>query len=170
MRDLEFINESLNGVSEDSYWSFTNNLRSHGLSTTTGWFYSPPHRRFFGNELQIFLQHHLPTWLSWSISEKKSQPTYFAQGKLPTKISTAVAVISGLILSLCSAASVVVPIVIMSFDASLRKSLITVSAAVVLFSFVLAAVLKVQSDNVFIATATYAAVLVVFVGVNGAGG
>lgn len=72
-----------------------------------------------------------------------------------------------MILSLCSGASIVVPMIIMTFDPSTRKSLIVVSVAVVLFGFVLGAVVKAKSENVFIATATYAAVLVVFVGVSG---
>lgn len=73
-----------------------------------------------------------------------------------------------MILSLCSGASIIVPMVIMSFNGSTTKSLVTVSVAVVLFGFVLAAVVKVSSGNLIAATATYAAVLVVFVGVSGA--
>ena len=74
-----------------------------------------------------------------------------------------------MILSVFSGATIVVPIVIMSFNSSRNKSLITVSAAVALFGFVLAAVVKASSESVFIATATYAAVLVVFVGASGTG-
>jgi uncharacterized membrane protein len=63
----------------------------------------------------------------------------------------------------------VVPIVVMSFKPSMHKSLSTVSAAVVLFGFVLAAGVKASSKSMFLATASYAAVLVVFVGVSGTG-
>lgn len=81
-----------------------------------------------------------------------------------------VRVLAGLIVALASAAAIIVPIVVMSFGASKNKSLVVTSVAVVLFGFVLAAVVKARSENVFIATATYAAVLVVFVGVSGGNG
>lgn len=169
MKDLEYVTENLNGVFEDAYHSLIRNLQRHGLSTDASWLYSPPHSGQFGNKLQIFLQTHLPTWFTWSISERKSQPNYYAKGKLPVKISLQIRVISSMILSVFSGATIVVPIVIMSFNSSRNKSLITVSAAVALFGFVLAAVVKASSESVFIATATYAAVLVVFVGASGTG-
>ena len=55
---------------------------------------------------------------------------------------------------------------IMSFHASKTKSLVTVSLAVLLFSFVLSIALKLQNNDVLAATAAYAAVLVVFVGTS----
>jgi hypothetical protein len=42
-----------------------------------------------------------------------------------------------------------VPMIVMSFDASETKSLITVSVAVVLFGFVLGAVARARTENVF---------------------
>ena len=171
MKDSEYINEHLLGVSEDAYHGLNDKLEKNALTIPCeGWLYSPPHQRSFGNQLQIFLQKHLPKWLSWSIAEKKSQPTYYASGKLPAKISTTVRVISSMIVCLCSGASIIVPMAIMSFDPSKTKSLVTVSAAVVLFGFVLAAVVRAGSENVFIATTSYAAVLVVFVAVSGTAG
>jgi len=149
MKDLEHITENLNGVFEDAYHSLTGNLLRHGLSTDASWLYSPPHSRQFGNKLQIFLQTHLPTWFTWSISERMSQPNYYAKGKLPVKISLQIRVISSMILSVFSGATIVVPIVIMSFNSSRNKSLITVSAAVALFGFVLAAVVKASSLGCF---------------------
>jgi VIT1/CCC1 family predicted Fe2+/Mn2+ transporter len=174
MRDLEYINEHLIGISEDAYHNIKDRISDSKLTHESpkfkNWLYSPPHTRSFGNRLQVFLQVHLPTWLSWSNSEKKSQPAYYAKGNLPTKISMTVRVLAGLIVALASAAAIIVPIVVMSFGASKNKSLVVTSVAVVLFGFVLAAVVKARSENVFIATATYAAVLVVFVGVSGGNG
>jgi hypothetical protein len=54
--------------------------------------------------------------------------------------------------------------VIMSINTNRSKSLITVSCSVLLFGFFLGAVMRSKSTEIFIATATYAAVLVVFVG------
>ena len=57
--------------------------------------------------------------------------------------------------------------VIMSFDTNRTKSLVTVSCSVILFGFFLGAVIRSKSSEIFVATATYAAVLVVFVGTGG---
>jgi len=174
MRDLEYINEHLIGISEDAYNNITDRISDNNLTHESpkyqNWLYSSPHTRSFGNRLQAFLQVHLPTWLSWSNSEKKSQPAYYAKGKLPTKISVAVSVLAGLMVALASAVVIIVPIVVMSFGGSREKSLVVTSVAVVAFGFVMAAVVKASSESVFIATATYAAVLVVFVGVSGGNG
>lgn len=58
----------------------------------------------------------------------------------------------------------VIPMLIMSFDQSDVKSLITVSASVGLFGLVVSLGIRVTSIETLVATATYAAVLVVFVG------
>ena len=166
MRDLEYINNNLLGVSRDCYDGIIGSLQKHHLSPPPrGWLYSAPYRRSIGSGLEIFLQAHLPNWLSQSNSEKTNEPAYFTKRILPTM---SVRFIASMILSLCSGASIIVPMVIMSFNGSTTKSLVTVSVAVVLFGFVLAAVVKVSSGNLIAATATYAAVLVVFVGVSGA--
>lgn len=92
-----------------------------------------------------------------------------------------VAIISGL--------SLIVPMIIMSLNSSLAKSLATVCVAIFLFAFTLAAwplayrhlpwvrrwkylggpsiANKLRAKEVILATAAYAAVLVVFVGTNG---
>ena len=54
--------------------------------------------------------------------------------------------------------------VIMSLSPSLTKSLVTVSIAVVLFALLLSLVFETNNKDTLTATATYAAVLVVFVG------
>ncbi|KAL2075186.1 hypothetical protein VTL71DRAFT_128 [Oculimacula yallundae] len=170
MKDLEYINEHLLGVSEEAFVKNSNVLSDNNLSTghdTNGWLYGAPNTRSIGSELELILRRHLPKWITWSSSEKKSQPSYYAKGNSPREVSKVVRVISSTILSLCSGASIIVPMIVMSFDQSKDKSLIVVSVAVVLFSFVLGAVVQAKSENVFIATATYAAVLVVFVGVSG---
>jgi len=56
------------------------------------------------------------------------------------------------------------PYVIMTFDTNRTKSIVTISCSVLLFGFFLGAIVRSKSSEIFIATATYAAVLVVFVG------
>jgi hypothetical protein len=60
--------------------------------------------------------------------------------------------------------SLIVQMLIMVSDASLEKSLITVSMAVVLFALVLSLIFETDNKDTVTATATYAAVLVAFVG------
>ena len=86
--------------------------------------------------------------------------------------STAAAdrIISSIINIICGGGLLIMPMVIMSFDTNRTKSLVTVSCSVILFGFVLGAVIRSKSSVIFVATATYAAVLVVFavfVGISG---
>ena len=60
----------------------------------------------------------------------------------------------------------IVLMVVMVFDPSLSKSLITVSVAVVAFALALSPVFETDNKDTVMATATYAAVLVVFVGTS----
>jgi hypothetical protein len=63
--------------------------------------------------------------------------------------------------------SLIVPMVVMVLHASLRKSLVTTSVALVLFALFLGLVFETSNKDTITATATYAAVLVVFVGTSG---
>jgi hypothetical protein len=58
---------------------------------------------------------------------------------------------------------------IMSFNTNRTKSLVTVSCSVVLFGVFLGAIIRSKSSEIFVANATYAAVLVVFVATGGTG-
>ncbi len=60
--------------------------------------------------------------------------------------------------------AVVVPILIMSFSSSQTKSLITISVSVLLVALAIALLSKASNQELIMATAAYAAVLVVFVG------
>jgi hypothetical protein len=55
------------------------------------------------------------------------------------------------------------PMAIMSSNTNRTKSLVTVSCSVVLFGVFLGAIIRSKSSEIFVANATYAAVLVVFV-------
>jgi hypothetical protein len=55
---------------------------------------------------------------------------------------------------------------IMIFNQSLTKSLITTSVAVILFALVVSLVFETDNKDTITATATYAAALVVFVGTS----
>ena len=58
---------------------------------------------------------------------------------------------------------------IMSLPYSRTKSLVTTSVAVVLFALAVSLGFRIDNKDTMTATATYAAVLVVFVGASGSG-
>lgn len=70
------------------------------------------------------------------------------------------------IVAFLGGAALIVPMVIMTLHPSLAKSLITVSAAVLFFSVVIAFAFPVSYMETVMASTAYAAVLVVFVGVG----
>jgi hypothetical protein len=108
----------------------------------------------------------LPRWLTWSAKEKKEKPFDFRNHQIPKETNVAVPVIASTIISLCSGASIIVPMITMTFNPGRTASLVTVSASVIIFGFTLAAIIRVKGSDIFVATATYAAVLVVFVGAS----
>jgi hypothetical protein len=85
-------------------------------------------------------------------------------GLPPRTFSLPVRIVASTIVALSGGALLIVPVMVMSFNPSRPKSLITVSCAVFLFGIFLGAVLRNKASDTFVATATYAAVLVVFVG------
>jgi len=64
------------------------------------------------------------------------------------------------------AVSILVPMIIMSLNNSKTKSLVTTSIAVVLFACICSFMLRTANDQTLAATAGYAAVLMVFVGLT----
>lgn len=109
---------------------------------------------------------HLPSRLTFSKEERRQRSQEYNDGKLPREVSQlvdrsvrfTVAVTGGLFL--------VVPMIIMTLRPSDVKSLLTVSAFVLLFALCLSFVVKVSNIETLVSTATYAAVLVVFVGTS----
>jgi uncharacterized membrane protein YcfT len=85
----------------------------------------------------------------------------------PRHPSLTATIIAGIIVSLASSVWILVPTIIMSFQVERTKSLVTVAVAVTLFGFFLVVGVRTKSSETFLATATYAAILVVFVGASG---
>jgi uncharacterized membrane protein YfcA len=60
----------------------------------------------------------------------------------------------------------IVPLLVIAFDASLSKTAITVSVSVVFFALAVGLVFETDNKDILTATATYAAVLVALVGTS----
>ncbi|KAK0619026.1 hypothetical protein B0T14DRAFT_518430 [Immersiella caudata] len=116
--------------------------------------------------LRRTLMRHLPVWFTYSPQEKGDRKKEYSEGKLPHAVSTPVDRLARLLIALISGSFLIAPMVIMSFDPSQTKSLVTVASAVLLFILVLSFGIRVSNIETMVATATYAAVLVVFVGTS----
>lgn len=126
-------------------------------------------------DLTNFTRAALPCSWCWSKAEQKLRPAAYklhlqgVRGLNPRQLSLPVTILAGIIISLTSSALILVPMIIMSFETDRTKSLVTVSIAVTLFGLCLAVVVRTKSSETFLATATYAAILVMFVGTSGSG-
>lgn len=87
-------------------------------------------------------------------------------GKAPKEVSHFVDQTVRFVVAITGGLFLVVPMVVMTIQPSVLKSLVTVSTFVLLFALILAFAVKVSNVETLISTATYAAVLVVFVGTS----
>ncbi|KAH0489338.1 hypothetical protein TgHK011_009771 [Trichoderma gracile] len=92
------------------------------------------------------------------------------EGKPPRSVSPFVDRLARFIISFIGPVFLVAPMIIMTLNPSQTKSLVTVSVAVIIFSLLLSFGVRVSNVDTLVSTATYAAVLVVFVGTSTGGG
>ncbi|AEO67906.1 uncharacterized protein THITE_2117075 [Thermothielavioides terrestris NRRL 8126] len=116
--------------------------------------------------LRQALMRRLPTWFTFSQHEKAERKKEYSEGKRPKEVSAPVDRLARFLIAFTGGSFLIVPMVIMSLDPSQTKSLITVSLAVLLFILLLSFGIRVSNVETLVATATYAAVLVVFVGTS----
>ena len=122
------------------------------------------------SRLQAFLMSIFPNIVTWTYKERKGRWNEYGSRTPPHQPSLFVELVANSIIALSSAAIIILPIVIMAFNPSRTKSLITLSASVILFGMLLTGIFRAKNTEVFAAVATYAAVLVVFVGTSGTAG
>ena len=112
------------------------------------------------------LRHWLPPRLSYSAQERHHRKQEFEDGKPPAEISPLVDNLVRLAVALTAIVVLVAPMCIMVLNPSPVKSLITSAVSMVIFACALSFVLKTSNVEMLVATATYSAVLVVFVGTS----
>jgi hypothetical protein len=81
--------------------------------------------------------------------------------------SPAIEHLARFILALVSGAAVIVPMIIIVYNSSKLKSVITTTVAILLFALFISLSTRSSNQETLAATATYAAVLIVFVGTSG---
>jgi len=115
------------------------------------------------NHLKAFL----PRRLTYTKPEMDSRIDEYLHGLPPETVSPFVDRLTRFIIAFTGGAALVIPMLIMSLPSrNSTKSLITVSVAVTLFALMMSVAIRANNSETLVATATYAAVLVVFVGTS----
>ncbi|CCD47293.1 hypothetical protein BofuT4_P004520.1 [Botrytis cinerea T4] len=117
--------------------------------------------------LRKWLKARLPRQLAYSKCEQLLRTDEFLKHEPPEQVSLFVDKLARFIVASTGGLSLIVPMLIMRIGENLTKSLVTTSIAVVLFAGITSLVLRANNTETVAATATYAAVLVVFVGTSG---
>ena len=117
--------------------------------------------------IRNYLKAVLPRRLTYTKAEMDSRIDEYLGNLPPQDVSPFVDKLARFIIAFTGGAALVVPILITSLPSIHRaKSLITVSIAVTLFASMMSVGTRASNSETLAATATYAAVLVVFVGTS----
>ena len=120
----------------------------------------------FSDEVREFLRAYLPKQLSWTEAEKTASSDFYDRGYAPEDLSPNVDRLARFIVAMVGALFILVPMYIMTLHQNRTKNLITTTIAVLLFALVCSLTLRTSADQTLGATAGYAAVLTVFVGLT----
>ena len=116
--------------------------------------------------LRDFLKKMLPRRFTYTKAEIAHRMDEYLTGAPPKTIAPFVDKLARFIIGFVGGAALIVPMLVMSLDATHAKSLTTTSVAVVLFAIAMAVGIRASNAETLAATAAYAAVLVVFVGTS----
>jgi hypothetical protein len=129
-------------------------------------YYALNDNRAKADNLRKALRHLLPRHLTYSHAERVRRSREFEEGESPHEISVVVDRLSRLIVALGGGALLIVPMLIMAIKPDQTKSLVTASVGTLLFSCAISLGLNSSNSETLVSTATYAAVMVVFVGIT----
>ena len=131
------------------------------------YYYATPPTFHPGHDsIRNFFRLHLPRSLIYSAEEKQARKYEYESSQHPIEVSLTVDRLARFVVAFTGGAFLVVPMLVMVFAPSTVKSVSTVSAAVVLFAVATAFGVRAGNVETLVATATYAAVLMVFVGTS----
>ena len=120
----------------------------------------------FSDEVREFLRIYLPRQLSWTDAEKTASLDFYDDGYAPNDLGPNVDRLARFIVAMVGALFILVPMYIMALHQNRTKNLVTTTIAVVLFALLCSLTLRTSNDQTLGATAGYAAVLTVFVGLT----
>ncbi|KJX99934.1 hypothetical protein TI39_contig347g00016 [Zymoseptoria brevis] len=113
-----------------------------------------------------FLRKYLLVELTYSNDEKKARNERYKKREIPRTLSEAGEKIARFIIASVGALFILIPMYIMALHTSRTVNLVTTTIAVVLFAIMCSITLRTTNDQTLSATAGYAAVLFVFVGLT----
>ncbi|KAK4146107.1 uncharacterized protein C8A04DRAFT_25916 [Dichotomopilus funicola] len=117
--------------------------------------------------LRNFLKRHLHRRFTYTPGDKYKHAREYYAGDPPEDVSPGVDRLARFLVAILGVGMLVTPMFIMRLpDVSLLKSLVTVSVAELIFAGGLSMIFRATNTETLVATATYAAVLMVFVGVT----
>ncbi|KAK4446885.1 hypothetical protein QBC34DRAFT_410549 [Podospora aff. communis PSN243] len=120
------------------------------------------------DNLRDMLKRNLPRSVAYTKHEIHDRTNEYFSGQPPEQVSPFVDRLARFLVAFLGGAMLVVPMMVMRLpEVTVVKSLITVSISVLVFSGALSVLFRASNTETMVATATYAAVLVVFVGVSG---
>lgn len=120
----------------------------------------------FSDEVREFMRTFLPSRVTWTKSEMEAKPDLYSAGYAPTTLSSTVDRLARFTIAMAGALFILVPMYIMATHQSRTKNLVTTTVAVVFFALLCSVTLRTSNDQTLAATAGYAAVLMVFVGLT----
>ena len=117
--------------------------------------------------IRNLLKARLSCRLTYTKEEMDSRLDEYLADLPPQNVSPFVDKMARFIIAFAGGAALVVPMLIMNLPSTNKtKSLITVSLAVTLFATMISLAMRASNTEILVATATYAAVLIVFVGTS----
>jgi hypothetical protein len=120
------------------------------------------------DNLREILKRHLPRSVTYTKHDIRNRTDEYFGNEPPEQVSPFVDRLARFLVAFLGGAMLVVPMLIMRLpDVTVIKSLVTVSISVLAFAGALSVFFKASNTDTMVATATYAAVLVVFIGVSG---
>lgn len=120
----------------------------------------------FSDEIRELMRTYLPSKIRWTKAEVAVSPDFYREGKAPKTLSPSVDRLARFTIAMAGALFILVLMYIMAIDQSRTKNLVTTTVAVLLFALLCSVTLRTSNDQMLGATAGYAAVLMVFVGLT----
>jgi predicted secreted protein len=173
VRDLEYLQglapvqpDTARDYQVDLFEAFQQIAERPGAPFNTAYrtFRSESHQQ--SDAIREALRRLLPRGLAWSPAEMATRGDDYWRGKHPEIYSASVHFIAKFLMAFLVGTALIVPMIIMVFNPSRTKSLITTSVSVLLVAAFCALGITATNEQTIAATATYTAVLVVFVGTS----
>lgn len=120
----------------------------------------------FSDEVREFMRAYLPSKITWTAAEREAKPDLYKAHYAPNILSPTVDRLARFAIAMAGALFILVPMYIMAINQNPTKNLVTTTVAVVLFALLCSVTLRTSNDQTLGATAGYAAVLMVFVGLT----